>query len=190
MRNYYSSLCSNWDSQPLLHFAFKSAVIIIKILRLGVISFGLAPFYWASHLCFIMIFCCLLLGNNISFLFNKHLALKVQCWIVLKQGVTVLPSGIFRYKSCHWPNASAASQFPEIRQSSTIRGCNLGWLLKIVEEGSNWGVSFWLWNSLCFETWKIGWIWTTGCNSNSKATSPICLIMWKGPQNLWASFES
>jgi len=44
---YYSALCSNSDSQPLLYFAFQ--IIIIKILKLGALSFGPALCYWAAH---------------------------------------------------------------------------------------------------------------------------------------------
>jgi len=52
---YYSALYSH---SLLLPFAFNRAVIIIKILRLGALSFG--PAHW----CFIVIFGCLLLGHN------------------------------------------------------------------------------------------------------------------------------
>lgn len=66
LRKYYSALSPNLDSQLLLHFAFNCTVIVIKIFRLGAMSFGLAPRYCSAHLCFIMIIISyyLLLGHD------------------------------------------------------------------------------------------------------------------------------
>jgi len=82
LRKYYFAF-SQIRLKTFTSFAFSSEIIVIKMFRFGVVTFGPAPCYWAAHLgCYtVIIFYCPFLGHDIFTFWVTSLVCKVaSCW--------------------------------------------------------------------------------------------------------------